>query len=147
MNKHINFEDNIFILNVRIRMIRDTLTLDTDPELFLEKTLEDIDFINNALEALLGNLVENKRLLERDMEFDNLSDLEWQFSRILADFLNSSGNISAAQFPMLKGKIEILRKRSRDRKKIMEDSRNLSEPPLSEPVVSSLELSELLKEF
>jgi hypothetical protein len=147
MNKRINFEDNIFILNVRIRMIRDILVLDTDPDLFLEKTMEDIDFINNTLEALLGNLIESKRLLERDTEFDNLSDLEWQFSQALAEFLNGSGNISAAQFPMLKGKIAMLRKYSQDRKKAMEDARSPAESPAAEPVVSSLELSELLKDF
>jgi hypothetical protein len=147
MNKRINFEDNIFILNVRIRMIRDILVLDADPDLFLEKTMEDIDFINNTLEALLGNLIENKRLLERDTEFDNLSDLEWQFSQVLAEFLNGGGNISAVQFPMLKGKITMLRKYSQDRKKAMEDARSPAESPAAEPVVSSLELSELLKDF
>jgi hypothetical protein len=147
MNKRINFEDNIFILNMRIRMIRDMLSLDTDPDLFLEKTMEDIDFIDNVLDALLGNLIENRRLLERDMEFDNLSDLEWQFNQVLGEFMNSSGNISAAQFPMLKGKITMLRKKSQDRKKSMDDTRSPAESPAAEPVVSSLELSELLKDF
>jgi hypothetical protein len=147
MNKRINFEDNIFILNVRIRMIRDILVLDADPDLFLEKTMEDIDFIDSTLGALLGNLIENKRLLERDAEFDNLSDLEWQFSQMLVEFLNGGGNISAAQFPMLKGKIAMLRKNSQDRKKAIDDARSPGEPARNEPVVSSLELSELLKDF
>jgi hypothetical protein len=147
MNKRINFEDNIFILNGRIRMIQDLLVLDTDPDLFLEKTIEDIDFINKTLDALLENLIENKRLLERDAEFDNLSDLEWQFTQVLGDFLDNSGNISAAQFPMLKGKITMLRKRSQERQKAIENTRTQAEPSLSEPVVSSLELSELLKDF
>jgi hypothetical protein len=147
MNKRINFEDNIFILNGRIRIIRDLLILDTDPDLFLEKTVEDIDFIDRTLDALLENLIENKRLLERDAEFDNLSDLEWQFTRVLSDFLDNSGNISAARFPILKGKISLLRKRSQDRQKAMDSSRIQGESSLSEPVVSSLELSELLKAF
>jgi hypothetical protein len=147
MNKRINFEDNIFILNMRIRMIRDILVLDTDPDLFLEKTMEDIDFVNNTLEALLGNLIENKRLLERDTEFDNLADLEWQFSQALAEFLTGGGNISAAQFPMLKGKIAMLKTYSQNRKRAMDDARSPAESPATEPVVSSLELSELLKDF
>jgi hypothetical protein len=147
MNKRINFEDNIFILNGQIRMIRDLLILDTDPDLFLEKTIADIEFIDKTLDALLENLVENKRLLERDAEFDNLADLEWQFTRVLSDFLDNPGNISAAQFPILKGKIVLFRKRSQDRQRAMENSRNQAEPLLSEPVVSSLELSELLKAF
>jgi uncharacterized iron-regulated protein len=147
MNKRINFEDNIFILNGQIRMIRNLLILDADPDLFLEKTIEDIDFVNKTMDALLENLIENKRLLERDAAFDNLADLEWQFTRILSDFLDSPGNISAAQFPILKGKIAMLRKRSQERQRAMENSRNQADPLLSEPVVSSLELSELLKDF
>jgi hypothetical protein len=147
MNKHINFEDNIFILYARIRMIRDLFALDTDPDLFLEKTIDDINFINKALETLLGNLIENRRLLERDKAFDDLSDLEWQFSQALSEFFNSSGNISAAQFPILKEKISPLRSRSIERRKTIDESRGLSESSVTEPVVSSAELSELLKDF
>jgi hypothetical protein len=147
MNKRINFEDNIFILHARSRMIRDLLTLDTDPDLFLEKTIDDINFIDSTLETLLGNLVENKRLLERDKAFDNLSDLEWQFSRTLSEFFSGSGTISAAQLPILKEKISLLRNHSDRRRKTMEESKSLSESSVTEPVVSSVELSELLKGF
>ncbi|MDR2259062.1 MAG: hypothetical protein LBE14_07950 [Treponema sp.] len=147
MNKRINFEDNIFILHARIRMLRDLLALDTDPDLFLEKTIDDINFIDHTLEILLGNLAENRRLMERDKAFDDLADLEWQFSRILSEFFNSSGNISAAQFPILREKIGLLRDRSLARGKTMEESRDLSESSVTEPVVSSVELSELLKEL
>jgi GAF domain-containing protein len=147
MNKRINFEDNIFVLHARIRMIRDLLALDTDPDLFLEKTIDDINFIDRTLEILLGNLAENRRLLEREKAFDDLADLEWQFSQVLAEFHHSSGNISAAQFPILKGSIERLRDRGTARRKIMDESRDLSESSVTEPVVSSVELSELLKEL
>jgi hypothetical protein len=147
MNKRINFEDNIFILHTRIRMIRDLLALDTDPDLFLEKTIDDINFIDKVLETLLGNLMENKRLLERDKAFDDLSDLEWQFSQALSEFFNSPGNISAAQFPILKEKVSHLRDRSTGRRKTMDESRSISESSVTEPVVSSVELSELLKDF
>jgi hypothetical protein len=147
MNKRINFEDNIFILYTRLRMIRDLLALDTDPDLFLEKTIDDINFIDTTLDILLRNLIENKRLLERDKAFDDLSDLEWQFSQALSEFFNSSGNISAAQFPILKENIGLLRDHSLGRRKIIDESKSLSESSVTEPVVSSMELSELLKDF
>jgi hypothetical protein len=146
MNKRINFEDNIFILYARILMIRDLLALDTDPDLFLEKTIDDIDFIDHVLEILLRNLAENKRLLERDKAFDDLSGLEWQFSQTLSEFLNNPGNISA-RFPSLEEKITLLRNHSLERRKTMDASRGLSESSVTEPVVSSVELSELLKDF
>jgi hypothetical protein len=83
MNKHINFEDNIFILNARIRLIHDTLTIEADPGFFLKKTVDDLEFISGVLDALLANLIENVRLIERAGEFNNLSDLEWQFDQLL----------------------------------------------------------------
>ena len=56
MNKRVNFEDSLFILMMRIRMIRDSITLDADPELFLEKILDDIYFTEHTLRVLLDYL-------------------------------------------------------------------------------------------
>jgi hypothetical protein len=145
MNKRINFEDNIFILTQRIRMIQDLLALDADPELFLEKTIEDIDFIDTALGILLDSLVKNNRLIEQEIQYENLSEMEWQFSRVLAALSNGSGNISAANFPILREKIGIMEKHSQDRNKIIENFRLQSNKPSTESVVSSDELNELLK--
>ncbi|GHV91499.1 hypothetical protein AGMMS50268_20020 [Spirochaetia bacterium] len=147
MNKRINFEDNIFILGIRIRMIRDLLVLDTDPELFLAKTIEDVDFIDHTLEDLLKNLIENERLLERNEAFDSIYDLEWDFSQALSDFFNGSGNISAAQFPMLREKLQLLRSRSQERRKSIDSSRGPELAGTLENVVSSDEMSALLKDF
>jgi hypothetical protein len=146
MTKHINFEDNIFILNVRIRMIRDLLALDADPGLFLDKTIDDVEFIDHTLDTLLGILMENSRLLERDEELDNLSSLEWQFSRVLSDFFSGAGTISAAQLPVIRERIMLLRNRSAERRKIIEKDRN-DGGKTAEPLVSSDELSELLRDF
>ena len=146
MIKHINFEDNILILNVRIRMIRDLLALDADPGLFLDKTIDDIEFIAYILDALLTILMENSRLLERGEELDNLSSLEWQFSRVLSDFLNGAGTISAARLPVIREKIILLRDRGAERRKTIEKGRGDS-GKIAEPLVSSDELSELLKDF
>jgi hypothetical protein len=146
MTKHINFEDNIFLLNVRIRMIGDTLALDADPGLFLDKTIDDIEFIDYTLDSLLTILMENSRLLERDEELDNLSSLEWQFSRILSEFFNSAGTISAARLPVIREKIMILRDRGAERRKTIDKGRN-DGGKAAEPLVSSDELSELLKDL
>ncbi|MDR3333297.1 MAG: hypothetical protein LBT13_00195 [Treponema sp.] len=147
MNRHINFEDNIFILNLRIRLIRDSLALNADPELFLKKIVEDIEFIDIALSRLLDDLVENISFIGRDEQFDNLAEIEWQFSQVLTRFLNSSRNISAAQLPILREKLVFLQNHSAARRKTIDDAESQMEGVYVEPVVSSAELSELLKKF
>jgi hypothetical protein len=84
MNKRINFDDNLFALTMRIRLIQDLLSLDVDPNLFLQKTMEDIEFIDFTLDTLLKELLDNDRLLERDEAFENFSELEWRFDQALA---------------------------------------------------------------
>jgi hypothetical protein len=144
MNKRINFEDNIYVILGRIRMIRDLLALDADPELFLEKALEDIDFIDATLKILLSGLLENQYLIEREELFSHISELEWQFSQILGNFLNSQGNISV-QEPSLRDKIAILRARSLERRRTAENAGTATGSIPEEPVVSSDEISELLR--
>jgi hypothetical protein len=147
MNKHINFENNIFILYTRIRLLRDVLTLDTDPELFLEKTIDDIYFISNTLDTLLNNLTENRHLIERDTQFDNLSELEWQFSQVLNGFLSGSGILSSTVSAKYRDKLLEMRQLGQRRQEIIAGSIGKSGFMPSESVVSYDELSELLKGF
>jgi hypothetical protein len=147
MGKHVNFEDNIFILNTRIRMIRDLLILDADPDIFLDKTLTDVDFIDAALGVLLRNLVENTRLIERNEQFYNLHETEQLLLGILWDLANGSGAVSVSRYPVLRDKIDILRDHSLERSKIIEEHTSIAEAPSSEPLVSADELNELLREF
>ena len=145
MNKRVNFEDNLFILMVRIRMIQDIITLDADPELFLGKTLDDILFIDQTLGTLLGYLRENNRLIEREELLEHFAELEAQFSRVLQDLLDHDGNISVRDIPSVREKLAAFRKNSMERRKSAE---NLFPPEGSrqgEPIVSSDELTELLK--
>jgi hypothetical protein len=147
MNKQVNFEDNIFILMNRIRILRDLFSLDADPELFLEKTLDDIDFITQALTLLLQRLLENQRFIERAELFHQLTELEWQFSQVLSEFTTSQGTISVREYPLLIEKIRIHQSRSLERRRTAENAGGASGSQAGEPVVSSDELSELLKDY
>jgi hypothetical protein len=147
MNKRINFEDNIFVLMTLVRMLRDLLTLDTDPEIFLEKTLNDMEFIDKNLDLFLGYLVENRRLIERNELLNHLSALEWQYSRVLSQYLGEGGNISAGEFPVTRERIQIFKTRSLERQKRLEAAEGNGKNPREEPQVSSDELCELLKDF
>ncbi|MDR3122312.1 MAG: hypothetical protein LBU16_00845 [Treponema sp.] len=147
MNKQINFGDTIFILNARIRMIRDLLILDADPDFFLDKTLSDVDFIDAALGALLRDLIDNTFLIDRNGHFHNLYETERQFLKVLWDLENGSATVSVSPYPALREKVSLLRDHSLERQKIIEQSFSVEEAPSSEPLVSSDELNELLRDF
>ena len=147
MNKRINFEDNIFILIIRIRMIRDTIILDADPELFLEKTLDDICFVDQTLRILLKYLEENHLLIEREELLEHFSKTELQFFRALEELLERNGNISISEIPPISEKLIAFRNSSLERRNTAENL-SLADSSLSaSPIVSSDELAELLKAF
>ena len=144
MNKFINFEDTIFILNVRIRMIRDLLQLDTDPDLFLRQTVGDMEFINSVLETLTEKFITNINFLDRDVEADNLSDAEWQFSQILNEISNKTSPFSPTRFPETQNWLDKFRKESVKRQKLIEESCVPTGHAVLEPMVSHAELNGLL---
>jgi hypothetical protein len=145
MNKRINFEDNIFMLNARLRLVQDQMYLDTDPVLFLQKTLDDMIFIDYALGILLEQLLQNERLLERDEQLENLSDLEWQLSQALSGLRSELEN--SADASGFNGKIDIMEEHSHLRKERISGTSRKDNAGSSEPLVSSDELSQLLKDF
>ncbi|MDR2499788.1 MAG: hypothetical protein LBD37_01745 [Treponema sp.] len=148
MSAHINFEDNIFIITMKVRVIRDLLLLDADPDIFLDKTLEDIEFINHALDLILNALMNNNRYIERDEQFHNLSETEWKFTHVLTSLASGDSNFTAQELPGIREKVSAIRAQAAERRKTLETLFiNNVNKPLAEPVVSVDELSELLKEL
>ncbi|MDR0644407.1 MAG: hypothetical protein LBG05_05760 [Treponema sp.] len=145
VNKPSNFEDTLYILNERIQILRDFLSLDLSGELFHEKNMDDMDFIDKMLDILLKNLMEDAHNLDRDEQADNLSETEWQFSQVLTKFV-SAGN-EAFRFPPFKDKLSLLRNSSAARRKTAEGLQTKTEKMSGEPIVSKDEMSELLKKF
>ncbi|MDR2952612.1 MAG: hypothetical protein LBU82_05160 [Treponema sp.] len=144
MNKRINFEDTIYILNVRIRMIRDLLQLDTDSDLFFHQTVEDLKFISSTLGVLTDKLIANPKFVDRELEADNLSDAEWQFNQIVCEFLKDCGSFPPAQFAEISSWISTLREESAKRQKLINEAYVPEGTALTEPVVTYTELSRLL---
>jgi len=145
MIKRVNFEDNIYIILARIKLIRDLLVLDTDLDLFLDKTLDDFDFIDGALDTLLTRLLENKKLIKRDEFLNHLMELEVVLSRVLAVFLSRSEEAAGTAYPSIQERLAGLEARSQERKKTEESSGAKNAP--EEPLVSPDELNELLMGF
>ena len=134
----IAIEDTIFIVGMRMRMIRDTLRLNPPPDLFLDKCLDDLNFINHILASLSQMAAENSGGF-----VDYLLDTEWQFSQLLLEFSVDSSPFSIRAFPETRGKIVLMRSESDTRRKALEESFVLA-GDLAEPVVSSAEISGLL---
>ncbi|MDR1100118.1 MAG: hypothetical protein LBL28_06510 [Treponema sp.] len=145
MNTPINFEDNIFIVGTRIRMIRDLLILDAEPDLFLEKTLEDIDFIDHTLSVLLDNLLKSERFIEREEQFHNLSETEGQFAEVLSSIGRGDGAVLAELPPAVQEKTALILAHSLQRRELMEKSSTPAGGSALDSVVSADELQELLK--
>jgi hypothetical protein len=143
-NRALNIEDALFVIHTRTQMIRDLLVLDAAPELFLDKTMDDLLFIEQSLDILGKKLLEDKEISEREVQLDNVSEAEWQFSQVMTTFLNSSGSISVTHFPNLREKILTLRNQSINRRKIVDASRAKT-LKAEESLVSSSEYDELLK--
>jgi hypothetical protein len=145
VNNPLNFEDTLYILNERIQILRDSLSFDLPPDLFHEKNLDDMDFIEKTLDILLKRLLEGTHILDRDEQLDNLSETEWQFSQVLTKFMSISNEMYHSAPP--RDKFSALRSRSAARRKIAEDSQIKTEKMSGAPIVSEDEMSELLKKF
>ena len=125
-------------------MIKDTLRLNSPPELFLEKSLDDLGFIDSILEELTENFIDSDGQHKRSEESEYISDTEWQFSQLLTEFSVESNPFSIHTFPEAMQKVALLRVSSDSRKKTIEGASLPSEIAQAEPVVSSAELSSLL---
>ena len=142
MNR-LHYEDSIFILNMRIRTIRDTLHLNPPPELFLEKSLDDLVFVDGALELMVKAILENISQYNANGELEYISDTEWQFNQVLTEFSLETSPFSANAFPETVQKITAMRASSEARRKIIEENQPL-EIIQAEPVVTSAEMNGLL---
>ena len=134
------FEDIVFILNIRIKTVKDTLRLRPPPELFQKKSLDDLLFIDQVLAVLTKSLNEDSLQNNLNGEIENFLDAEWQFNQLLIEFSNES---SPFMFPENRNELSVLRESSDMRRKEIEATGVPAEIARSEPGVSSAELSSL----
>jgi hypothetical protein len=147
MKKRVNYEDNTFIINTRIRLLQDILVLEADSALFFNKTLDELDFINNTLDVLLNNFLENDKLIERPDRLRDLLETEWRFTSVLNFLISGQGSLSSDFYPRLLPKLKSLLDDCVKRRSLIEEQEVSSMKNQSDArLVSSLELSELLKE-
>ncbi|MDR1363023.1 MAG: hypothetical protein LBJ35_03115 [Spirochaetaceae bacterium] len=145
MNQQLNYEDNIFILNSKIRVIEDMLLLDADPDIFLERTLEDFDFIAAKLTLLQETLAFNTQLISRNAQFHNLEETYEHFLDLLNDMLRGAGCFSAKNYPIVKEPLSALAAHCLNQQKLIKASMaEAGGNTLDHRLVSADELTALL---
>jgi len=139
------FEDTVFLLNIRIRMVRDTMRLNPPSAPFMDKCMDDIAFIDEVLASLARKISAAEESGEAqagaNSMLDYASDTEWQFSQLLTEFLLKSNSFSAQASPESREKVVALREDSNARRKIFEKFGMSAQNDLAEPLVSPTELS------
>jgi hypothetical protein len=87
MSHKINYDDNIFFLILRVKLLKDGLKLDLHKGLFLNNYCEDIFFIAETIRKISDALKNSPLLVGRLEHGKNLSRLEKQFAAVLTDIL------------------------------------------------------------
>jgi hypothetical protein len=147
MKKRVNYEDNTFIINTRIRLLQDIFVLEADSALFFNKALDELDFINNTLEFLLKDFMENDKLIERADRLRDLLETEWRFTSVLNFLASGQGSLAEDFYPRLVPKLKSLLGDCGRRRDMIEAQMAGSEQnQVDARLVSSRELAELLKE-
>lgn len=144
MEKHLNYEDSIFLLNVRIRLIQDAVILEADPGLFLGQTFEDLAFINTSLIALFESLTTNNRLLDRDEQLFNLSETERVFCGVLTELSRGKSALGTAMDEQTTQLAADMKNCSLERRRALDEMIAEFKSSHFEPLVGYEELQELL---
>jgi hypothetical protein len=79
MTRRINYEDDIFTVALHVRCLQDTLKLDVDPELFRDRVLGDIAWIDATINRLYQSLRESSVYVKRQDYLRELSKLKRAF--------------------------------------------------------------------
>lgn len=91
MKQKIHYENDIFYLKTYIRILSDGLKLNIDSFIFAEKTLEDINFIENIIQKLYNSLEENPHLIRRADHLLSVMEVKKYFITYL-EILTRNGN-------------------------------------------------------
>jgi hypothetical protein len=106
--------------------------------------MEDLDFIGFVLDTLVDKLIAGPEFPDWELNADNLSEIEWQYSQLLNEYSGSSSPFSTALFPETTEWVCKLKEGSEKRRKLIDTSFVPAEHSQVESVVSQAELSGLL---
>jgi hypothetical protein len=95
MSHKVNYGDNIFFLNMKVRTLKNGLRLDIDKDLFLEKINEEILFIVVAVEKIYQLLKESSLIVNRLDSLKSIQRLKGQIISLLTSILDGHASCSS----------------------------------------------------
>ncbi len=83
MTRRINYEDDIFTVALQVRCLQDTLKLEVDPELFKDRIIGDISWIDGIIAKLYQSLRESSLYVKRQDYLRELQKLKRSYVEVL----------------------------------------------------------------
>ena len=99
MDDTIYYDENLFYINEIINTISDGFKLDLIPSLFSEKIVEDILFVEGALDVVHESLVENELMINRAEHLRKLVRTKTRFADLIETIVREDHAFSKAAEP------------------------------------------------
>jgi len=99
MKSKIQYEEDLFFLNLQMKGLREGLMLMIDADYFQDKLLADLRFVDATLDKIFSTLKENRNLIHRAEYLYQLVKTEGSFLELLDDVLKGTGEIREALAP------------------------------------------------
>ncbi|MBT3271529.1 MAG: hypothetical protein HN368_00120 [Spirochaetales bacterium] len=99
MAEKLYYDDNIFYLNEIITTIDDAVQLDIDSDLFSDKMVDDILFVESTLARLYGSLSENELLIRRTEHLRRILRSKQKFTELLEGIVQQRVTIASELVP------------------------------------------------
>lgn len=87
MEKQINFGDNIFFLTLILKDLSSGVRLSLDNDIFLDKLVEDIFFLEGSIEKVFELIKQRVLLIDRLEHLKNLETLSSDFAAFLGEII------------------------------------------------------------
>ena len=143
----IYYDEDLFYLNELIHTISDGFRLDLQSELFIDKSVDDIMFVENTIAILYGALMENELVIKRAEHIKRLVQTKVKFAEMLDEVVRGDhgfGDKIAPFYSRFREMAAGQRGRSESAMKELRSTKNIE---MNEPdVVSEQEIRFLLME-
>jgi hypothetical protein len=121
------------------------LMLDADPDMFLERTIDELDFIGAKLALLHKCLEMNERLISKNRQLHNLDETYERFLDLINDMLHGEGCFNADRYPSIRENLSMLASYGADCQRRLKELKALSNVSVNDArLVGRDELTALL---
>lgn len=96
MTRRVNYEDNIFYLTLVFKGIAASLKLNIDTELYRDRIIDDIRFLDKTSSSIFQSLKSNDRMIDRLTHLKGMQKLNANFISLLEDILEERLPLASA---------------------------------------------------